>query len=788
MVWLIGTLLLLTATVAGGWWYLFRLSLPRTSGALRAPGLKSLVTMTRDEWGIPHIQAESLADAVYALGLAHAQDRLWQMELQRRIAAGRLSELFGRLTLDADRFMRRLGLRQVAEIEAAAQTGADLALLEAYCRGVNRGIEEAKSRPPLEFRLLGIKPEPWTPADTLSWGKVMALSLIHNWEDELLRYRMLERVGPDLAARLEPNYPPGQPLTAAPGGPGALDSADELIRLFNAAKPFLMVPAGASNNWVIAGSRTTTGKPLLANDPHLMLQIPSTWYEAHLLCPETEVTGATLPGVPGVVIGHNRQVGWGFTDAFADAADLFLERWHPTEDAYEYQGSWEPATVRREEIRVKGEAPVVEQVYVTRHGPVMVGGPLGGGPAMALRWTALEPGHTVRAVRMLNLAENAEGVREALRHWSAPCLNMVYADTAGEIGLVMAGLVPVRKEGTGLTPVPGWTGEYDWTGYVAYDELPHVVNPACGYIVTANNKVVDREYPHHISWDYMPGYRAQRITDRIAALPAVSLADCQAIQMDMVSLAGLEFAALCGGLKPADPLEQQALEALRTWDGHLGPDSVGGAIYIVMQHHALRRAYGAVLGDELMDAWLGKGSALAPANGRVGRSTTALLRELQGQEPGFLEAGGWDDLLAGSLADAVKYLRQRLGDQISGWRWGALHRLKLSHPMAAVKPLHLIFRGVEAPIGGDMSTPCQTAYAPHQSFAATAWAPSYRQVVDFADLSRSVSIHPVGQSGHPGSPHYLDLFPLWLEGRFHPMLWGKAAVQALRGGRLELRP
>jgi penicillin amidase len=790
MVWWLLVILLIACLGLTAWWWLFRMALPQTNGTLKGPGLGALATIVRDRWGVPHITTESMADGLYALGFAHAQDRLWQMELQRRIGSGRLAEIFGPVALDADRLLRRLGLRRAAEAEAAALEPEEHALLDAYCRGVNAAM--AQGRLPLEFRLLGIKAAPWAPVDSLTWVKMMSFSLVHNWTDELFRYQLAQKLGPEVAARVEATYPAGLPLTNEPDGPGAADSAAELLRLFEAAKPFLASPGGASNSWVVAGRRTESGKPLLANDPHLGLQVPSTWYEAHITCPKSEVTGATLPGVPGVVIGHNRHTAWGMTDAFADTADLFVERWHPQEASYEYQGAWEPATVIAERIAVKGKPDEIEQVFITRHGPIVAGGPLGDGPPLSLRWTIQDAGHPIKAVKLLNEARSLADALGALKHWTSPCLNFSLADGADNIGYVLAGRLPVRRQGTGLTPVPGWTGEYEWEGWVPFAGNPQVINPACGYVVHANNKVVDEDYPHHISWDYMPGYRAQRLVDLIRSKPKLSAQESQAMQMDLYCLPGVEFVGHCKGLKPTAPLEQQALQALLKWDGHLRADSVGGAIYVLMQHHAVRRLYGPLLGEELLNGWLGKGILLAPASARTGRSTTALLRELRTRDPKFAPqssmADPWEGLLAASLTDTVDYLTRTLGGAPERWQWGRLHRLKLSHPMGASKLLQFLFPGREVPIGGDMSTAAQTAYAPHQSFMATAWAPSYRQVVDFGDLGRSVSIHPGGQSGHPRSSHYMDLFPLWLQGEYHPMLFTPAAVREKAMGVLRLEP
>lgn len=801
--WLVAGLAGLAVLAGASWWWLFRAGRPRVSGSMDLPGLAGTVEIRRDRWGIPHVRAGSIADAFYGQGFVHAQDRLWQMELQRRTAAGRLSEVFGPLALAADRFLRTLGIYRATEAEIAHLDPEERENVEAYCRGVNAVIAGAGGRLPPEFRLLGCKPEPWVLADSLSWAKVMSLGLSLNWEQELLRAKLAQRVGPELAARIGQHYPADQLLITGPEAGEGGDPATELLRGYEAAKPFLsMGTTGASNNWVVSGSRTDTGKPLLANDPHLAVGLPSVWYEAHLAAPGLDVTGATLPGTPGVILGHNQQVAWGFTNSGADVADLYIEKWHPTENACEFEGIWEPVTTIRETIRVKGKPDLEQTVYVTRHGPVLAGGPGSSGPALSLRWATLDPAHIIRAVVGMNTAGSAAEFREALRHWPTPSQNIVFADTEGDIGYVMAGVVPIRKNGTGLTPVPGWTGEYEWTGWVPFEDLPQSWNPDCGYIVTANNAAVDHTYKHHITWDWMPDYRARRIRELLTLNPRVTARDFAAIQMDVYCIPGPEFASHLRHLLLTDPLEQKALALLLAWDGYLTPESTGGAIYQAVVHHALRRAFGAIVGDDLLDTWLGKGRdpVLSPVNINAARALTVLLKELRVRDRSFLvpqdaaaaamapDSDPWDSMLAASLADGVAYLRRTLGDDPAGWQWGKLHRLVLIHPMGTVKPLNLIFNGPTLPIGGDAQTPCSVGWVPDRPFAAGAWAPSFRQIADLADLSRSLAVYPGGQSGFPGHRHYLDLFRLWYRGEYHPMLFEEGEIERNSLDRLTLNP
>jgi penicillin amidase len=442
--------------VSGGAYLLLRRPLPKIQGEERLPGLSGEVEVVRDRAGVPHLYATNLEDLYFAQGYVHAQDRLWQMELNRRTAAGRLSEMFGEVALEADRFIRRIGLRRAAEQDAPLLNEETRRLTEAYSRGVNTFVARHKGRLPLEMLLLRITPEPWSVTDSLSWGKMMAWSLAGNWESELLRARIIAKVGAERAARLEPLYVRGLPMIVPPWSDfqGLSTRLLEQYRQVRELAGLLSTTKG-SNNWVVDGTRTQSGKPILANDPHLAPQMPSVWYHIHLNAPGLDVTGASLAGLPGVIIGRNQRIAWGVTNAGPDTQDLYVERFNPEQSTqYEYQGQWEEAKVIREEIRVKGRAePVVEDVVITRHGPIING--MGNGePPLALRWTSHDPATSAESVIGMNRAGNWQEFTAALKHWDAPAQNFVYADVDGNIGYYMAGRVPVRAKGDGLLPVP----------------------------------------------------------------------------------------------------------------------------------------------------------------------------------------------------------------------------------------------------------------------------------------------------------------------------------------------
>jgi len=452
--------------VGAGYYWLVRRPLPQTKGTLRLPGLRAPVEIIRDRWGVPHIYAANTHDLMFAQGFAHAQDRLWQMDFQRRLVAGRLSEVLGQVSVPLDRWMRILGMRRVAEQGVNLLDGSLCAEVEAYVAGVNARI--AQGRLPIEFTLLRYRPEPWTLADSLSWPKMMSWTLSVNWEAELLRAQLIARLGPERAAELEPDHlgewprviPPGAEYAYTVLGTAALGEAalgEAAQKRADAARPFTGPAASGglgSNNWVLAGSRTTTGKPLLANDMHLGMGLPCIWYENHLVGGGLNLGGITVPGVPGIVDGHNDHVAWGFTNGFPDVQDLYIERLRRTQDGrpqYEYNGEWLDAQVIREDIGVKGGQSVTEQVVITRHGPLInaLSPDFAGEQPLALRWTSLEPDQMMRALHGMNRARNCVEFREALRHWAAPTQNTVYADTDGNIAYSFPGKVPVRAQGDG---------------------------------------------------------------------------------------------------------------------------------------------------------------------------------------------------------------------------------------------------------------------------------------------------------------------------------------------------
>ncbi len=792
--------------------------LPVTTGEWVLPGLNGCVTIRRDRWGIPHIEANDRHDLFYAQGFVHAQERLWQMEVNRRLGQGRLAELFGAVALDTDRLVRTVGFHRLAQIDWQQASPAVRNVITAYAAGVNVWLNIGQR--PLEFVLLRHTPEVWTPLDTLAYARVMIWVLSHGWSGELTRARLLQALGPAKLADLEIQYPERHPITLPPGV-----NFDELVldpKVAALQGPFLgrALEGGGigSNGWVVSGARSTTGYPLLCNDMHLPLNAPSLWIYNHLRSEDgLHVAGVSLPGAPGVMVGHNASIAWGMTLAFTDCEDLYVEQVDPAHPhRYWYRDRWLEMEVVREKIHVRGRAaPHIEEVHRTRHGPVLspvlphlttpaagaaetMAAPADPDPAhhrrarryaLALCSMALQPMQTTAAFLQLNQAVHWDDFVAAMRLVEAPQLNVLYADRAGNIGYWVTGTVPVRGRGQGLVPAPGWTGDYDWIGTVPFDAMPHAYNPPDGLIVTCNHRITGDDYPYYLGSGWMNGYRAQRVHQVLDPLAQISPDACQRLQTDQLSLPGLALVAHVRDLVTDDADAQLGLTLLRRWDGRLGADSVGGALFQVVRSRLLARVLLPSLGKDLTAAYLGIGyhELLAPVTEFYGHATVRLLDWLADPaSPWIQAAGGKTALLSGALADAVRWLRRHLGADPASWQWGRLHRTTFQHTLGVQKPLDAVFNYGAFPTGGDTDTVWQAASLPG-TYANNGFSASYRQVIDLGNLSNSRAVLPPGQSGHLASPHYGDLAPLWLRGECFAMLWEQVDVQQETTDLLMLR-
>jgi penicillin amidase len=773
----------------GLWHRLFRHPLPKTRGSIAVKGLESHVTISRDRFGVPRIEARSDADLCFGHGFAIGQDRLWQLEFYRRVASGRISEFAGPDGLQTDRLMRTLGLQRIAEAEVATIPRNGRAYLEAYAAGVNAAIAAAPALP-FELRLLRIDPEPWTPADSLAIGKVVALGFSTNMEQELFRAELVSLVGAERVARLEPQYPGGNPVVTQPGAPwqgGGIELAAQIAQVRAAIG--LSVETAGSNNWVVSGARSTTGAPLLANDPHISATIPDVWYAIELSSPDIEMRGGSLPGTPGLVIGQSRHVAWGFTNVMADVQDLYVERIRSAHEdhaaAYEFMGEWRPLEVTHERIAVRGRHPEPIEIWGTHHGPIVNRALAAASPdPLALSWTGLrEPWPSAAGVD-LGRATSGRELVDGLSDFAVPCMNLLWADTGGSIGYKLVGKLPRRPGGCPDLPKPGWTGDYEWDGYVPYDELPEIVDPPHGAIATANNRIAPDDYPHHITSEYMDGYRAARIEQMLDERERHSLEDFERMQADLLSIPGRETALRLARLAPPDQPSLRAIERLRSWDHRMDPESVAATIYAAFTGHFARAVADAVIGDATgAQHWIARSRiGFTEMTSSPWRFQARLLELWDEGDRELLGGRDWDALALDALAAALAELRERYGDDPGGWRWGRVHGLRFVHPLGAgdtpvAKLLgRLLSRTV--PAGGAQETVNCVGHVAHGGDYGGKWAASFRLLCDVGDPERSRWQHMTGQSGHPGSAHYDDLMQDWLAGRSNPV--AQPAVAKLR--------
>lgn len=757
-----------------------RPALPQVDGELSLPGLHATVTVYRDAAGIPHIVAADAHDVFFIQGFVHAQDRLWAMESGRRAAHGTLSEVIGERGLKNDTLMRILGLTEAAEADWQSLDAETQAALQAYADGVNAFLSQAGRGLPLELRLLGLSPQPWTPVDSLALGKLVSWSLSNNYQDELIIAKLAAALPWTDVLTLLPEYPGPDVIPAAEESAALESSVAALLdfgRDWQAVVP-LARPDQGSNAWVVGGSHTASGKPLLAGDPHQALTMPNLWYEVGLHSEDGlyDVVGASIPGLPGIEIGHNAHIAWAVTNARPDVQDLFIETLSADGTQYLFQGEWKPLSMRQEVIAVKGGDPITLTVRATHHGPLVTDATPEAEQAMALRWTGIDRGRPLaQAIVQLNRARNWDEFRAAVALWELPGMNFVYADTEGNIGYQMSGAVPIRANNDvfGLRPVDGADGAHEWVGFVPFAELPSALNPKGDFFASANNRPAGKDYPHFLSHYYQPPYRVALIGETVRRLRGGTVADFAALQLDRSSAINRQVAqALVAAAAPQNEAEKTALTLLTTWDGVMSPDSQAAALSEAALRHLIRQA-------------------LIP---RLDAATVASYLNLMGYPYMFVQAllddpnhAWWHGRREAILSAALSAAVAELGSDPKGWTWGAIHAYTASHPLGSIGPLRPIFNRGPYPAGGNWNTVNSGGYYPDRPYAM-ALGPAYRIIADPADWDASVSIMPGGQSGHPFSPHYADQIEPWLRGEYHPLPFSRQAITAAARHTLHLKP
>ncbi len=746
-----------------------RASVPKHAGNLALSGFREQVSILRNRRGIPYIQADNEEDAYAALGFVHAQDRLWQMDSMRRLAAGRLSEILGPRGLPSDRMMRLFGFNHLVETQFQTLNASTRRILESYALGVNAWLRMRRQALPVEFAILDYAPEPWRPQDSLLWGKLMALQLSGNWRDELLRTRMLGQL-PDHRV-LSFWYPDRTPIDTVRIDTGQNQVAalpeipDELLSLL---PPLPSSPQGASNAWAVSGEFTESGRPLLANDPHLGFALPSTWYLARIETPSSARTGATVAGVPFLILGHNETVAWGMTATQSDLQDVFIERLSDDGQSYlDTTGRYLPFNTRQETIVIRGQADEVMTVRSTRRGPVIsdlvggIEGVVGADTVLSLAATFFdERDSTPDALAGMVTARNWRSFESALTLFHTPQVNIVYGDTGGTIAFAAPGSVPVRASGRGRFPVPGWLDAFAWTGRVPFQLLPRSINPSEGKLVSANNAIVADDYPYFLSDDWAPGYRATRIFQRLDALNPASLESLSDIQLDTVSEMARELMPLMTAFVPRDPEAAEALSRLAQWDGTMSKDAVEPLVFYAWLREVNRFLYADDLGNLFPRAF-----GLRPR----------FVRRVLMFEPEWcddsktVKTESCELLLESSLISALTKLKTMGKDGKPVRRWGDVHQATFRHPVLSGFPLvGQIWgeRAIESAGGNYTINRAATRTANEEAPFADIHGPGFRAIYDFSDLSRSRFMIATGQSGNPFHENYDDMMPIWSAGHY----------------------
>ena len=758
--------------------------LPTVEGALTVSGTSAPIEIRRDRFGIPHLEAGDDADAWFGVGFCHGQDRTFQIETRLRIVRGTLAALLGPAGLPLDRLSRRIGFRRYAEAALEALSPGHRLLAEAYARGVTAGGCVGLKRRPHEFALLRSRPTPYRAADALGYMALFTFAMPSNWDVELARLKVLTLDGPEALAALDPAYPEWQPASDRPGE--AAGRAADLLADDAALLAAALGPAGASNNWVVAPARTRTGRPVLANDPHLSPLLPPFWYLLHVTTPEWSLAGASLPGAPAVPAAHNGHLAWGVTAGLIDNTDFFLEEVGPDGCSVRRADRFVPCEVRTEVIEVRGGAPETIEVLVTDRGPLVGPAFLGEVGNLSMSATWLVP-RSLGALFDLPRARSPEDLRRAFAGWNSVPLNVAYADSRGGIGYQLIGAAPVRRRGAGAVPLPAWDTTTGWEpDPVPFEDLPHLADPATGYVATANN--LPSATGPHLGCDFIDGYRVARISQALAARTDWDVPATLALQMDCLSQPWQEMREIVLPAVESDPGLAPLAALLAEWDGRVSADSPAAAVFEFLVAEMSNRVARA-RAPRSAEWALGRGFvALIPINMFVARRVGHLVRLLREQPPGWFPAG-WDEELRRALRAAADRLGSRCGPDPARWAWGEVRPLTFRHPVSERKPLGRVFDLGPYPWGGDTNTVSPAVVDPADPTAnPDGSVASLRMAIDVGEWDLSRFVLPGGQSGNPFSPHYADQMPLWRKGDALPIHWSPEAVARATRHTLVLRP
>ncbi|HOV98746.1 MAG TPA: penicillin acylase family protein [Bacteroidota bacterium] len=791
----IGVLIVICVAIIAIGYYLIHRSFTSVDGSKKIVQIKSKVSIYRDSYGVPHIVASNEYDAFFAAGYVHAQDRLWQLELQRRTGLGRLSEVVGKEALPIDKMFRTLGFRQIAEKLEGELDSSTRNALQAYADGINEYISKNKGHYPIEFDILQFEPEPWTVQHSLLTSRLMAWELNYSRWVDLLCATLVERVGAKKAAEAFPYWQPKAP-NILPSRSLQKSFAEEIQPFLEGERCFQKLsgfsPAGGSNAWAVAGWKSSTQKPILANDPHLFLMIPSQWYELHLSSPTFEVAGMTLLGVPFVIAGRNRSIAWGITNGMLDDGDYYIEEpdTMPRPSRYRSANGWLPFRQREDTILVKDDPPVILTVYETERGPIINNiepNAKYSNSLISFRWTGYEPTKEPQAFYALNKASNWKEFNEALSMFGVPAQNFVYADTAGNIGYVLGGLIPIRKVNGITFPFPGWDNSHAWQGFVPFDKNPKSLNPPEGFIITANNKIVGDEYPYYLSSHWEPPWRAQRLWRLLSSAQRCSPEAMERFQLDVYSMQAEEIVPYIlhafDSVEVSDSDVRTALEYFRNWNYDTRSEDVATTLFEVTHQHLLRNTFYDEMGDELFGLYdTLAATPLTAIEYLLEHPTSSWFDDVR--TPVIEQR---DDILRKSLFEAITELRSTLGGNLKEWQWGRLHTVTFRHAFGVHPILSKIFNLGPFPVGGTHATINVGYYFIGTPYGCTVGA-SMRQIMNLADVNDTRVILPPGQSGQLYHSHYDDQIQLWLNGIYRTRCMDIDEIESSAKSTLILEP
>ncbi|HXZ35778.1 MAG TPA: penicillin acylase family protein, partial [Thermodesulfobacteriota bacterium] len=683
--------------------------------------------------------------------------------------------------VEGDKVMRRFQIGATVENDYQSVDAPTRAMLDAYAAGVNAFIESTDALP-IEYKLLDARPEPWHPRDSFAVFKVRHI-MMGVFEGKLWRAKLVNTLGTEKAAALLGGHPPGDLVIAPPGGTykgPVLNGLEELSRNLEGIRWLQDEPDSGSNNWAVHGSRTSSGKPFLAGDAHRLLDTPNCYYQNHIACKEFDVMGISFPGVPGFAhFGHNPHVAWCVTHAQADYQDLYIERFSPEgASRYEFRGQWKEAEVRRERIKVKDETDQALEVTLTRHGPIIAGGP-GKGYGLAFQYTATAfPYRGFECLLPMMKAASVDELNESMRKWVDPCNNLVSADVHGNIAYLHRGQVPIRSMSNAWMPVPGWSGDHEWQGSIPFEKLSRLRNPSTGFIVSANNRIPDQKYPYYIALSYAPEYRARRIYERLENLTGATMEDMRSIHGDSISIPAQVFIKLIAEAKLTNEFSIKAQSMLVRWNGAMERDAVAPTIYSAFRVKLLHKIIGSRMGP-LVDVMFNSTGRGAPRH--LGELASQIVHQAKTGDAAFLPQGvTWGSIAGEALNEAVAYLRQRLGGDMETWKWNTIHRTSPKHPISHLFPgLENFLNPPPVSMGGDGDTPYAAGYSPGRPFDITLLS-VVRYIFDISDWDNSGWAVPLGVSGHPGSRHYADQASIWGNLELIPMryTWDRVKAEA----------